>query len=298
MGDVYRDILEHILDGVYFTDLERHITYWNEAAEHVTGYARGEVLGRWCGGGLLSHVDPEGRSLCRTACPLAAAMRDGTALEADVYMHHKAGHRVPVHVRVAPIRGEDGVVTGAVEIFRDSTPLVERDAAIERLQDEAELCPTTKVGNRRYVEARLEASLDAFRHRGRPFGVLFIDIDHFKAVNDTYGHDVGDNVLRTVAATLTGSVRAEDCAGRWGGEEFVVLLRRLDGAQALAPLAERCRALIERSDIPIEHGTITVTASIGGTCVRDDDTAESILKRADALMYRSKQEGRNRVTVD
>ncbi|MFG0251896.1 MAG: GGDEF domain-containing protein, partial [Phycisphaerales bacterium JB038] len=118
------------------------------------------------------------------------------------------------------------------------------------------------------------------------------DIDHFKRFNDTFGHEVGDRVLQMVAKTLTHACRSYDLAGRWGGEEFVVLAGRGEEA-AVTALAERLRSLVAQSNLDCDEMQLGVTVSLGATVARPDDDAESLFERADRLLYQSKEAGRN-----
>ena len=121
-----------------------------------------------------------------------------------------------------------------------------------------------------------------------------MDVDHFKKVNDTYGHDTGDRVLRMVARTLGASLRSVDALGRWGGEEFVAVVSNATGEQ-LRVAAERCRALVAQSALEVGQHQVRVTISIGAALARAEDTTESLLERVDRSMYRAKVGGRNRV---
>jgi diguanylate cyclase (GGDEF)-like protein len=116
------------------------------------------------------------------------------------------------------------------------------------------LDPLTKLGNRRYGQMNLSGKLREFKRYGWPFGVLFIDIDKFKAVNDTYGHDAGDRVLRLVAATIRNGLRSSDVVVRWGGEEFVAIVASVD-EEKLRHVGEKLRVLVERSSISLEKET-------------------------------------------
>lgn len=117
----YEKLVDTVQDGVYFVNRERKITCWNEGAEHVSGYAAGEAIGRHCFDNFLGHVDECGRSLCMNGCPLSKVMLDGKAREAEIYLRHKEGHRVRVTVRVLPMRDSAGEIVGAVEVFSDTT---------------------------------------------------------------------------------------------------------------------------------------------------------------------------------
>jgi diguanylate cyclase (GGDEF)-like protein len=243
------------------------------------------------------HVDDKGVNLCLTRCPLEKAITEGVMVEGEVYFHHKEGHRLPALVRVTPIRDNEGRTVGAVEIFSDNSPRVQLAEKVEELEKMALLDPITRIGNRRYGDLSLVARLNELERYDWPFGVLFMDIDHFKKVNDLYGHDVGDRILRIVATTMINGLRSSDVVSRWGGEEFIALVPQVDIEQ-LKNVAEKIRLLVEKSSISIEGKNIEVTISIGATLARKDDTAETLIKRTDELMYRSKCEGRNRLSVE
>ena len=155
----------------------------------------------------------------------------------------------------------------------------------------------TGLGNRRCLDQQLRAGLEHWSRDREPFGLLFADIDHFNAINDRHGHQVGDEVLRVVAATLLHAVRATDSVARAGGEGFVVVLPHADAA-AVRGTAEQLRALVAQSSLVVDRRRVTATVSIGGTLIRPRDTAASLLHRADALLYAAKHAGRNRVHLD
>ncbi len=291
-----QELLDHLNDGVYFVDRTRTITFWNRGAQSITGWAPRDVIGRACPEAVLRHVDAEGNELCRTGCPLSATLADGKPHRADVFLHHKAGHRVPVRVEVVPVRDALGEVVGAVEVFTDQTERMEAIKRVEELTEIVFLDPLTGIGNRRYAEVVLEEKMAELSRYGFRFGVLFADVDRFKEVNDAYGHDVGDAVLKMVAATLARSARSLDFVGRWGGEEFVVLLSNVTDFN-LPLVADRARRLVEHSELPLADGPLRVTISVGATVVRKGEGAADVLKRADALMYEAKTAGRNRVVV-
>lgn len=294
--DLYRTIVENMQDGVYFVDRDRRITYWNRAAERITGYSATEVVGHGCADNFLVHVDATGRQLCEGSCPLAESMQDGRVHEAEVYLHHKQGHRLPVWVRTSPIVGPDGSFMGAVETFSDISVRLALREQVEVLRTLALVDPLTNLPNRRHLEAQVHARLEELRRSRVGFGMLFLDIDRFKEVNDRYGHAVGDQVLTVVGRTLSLSVRPFDVVGRWGGEEFAGIIAHADRAM-LSGVAERLRVLVAQSRAQTAEGELTITVSIGATLAEPGDKPDSLLRRADALMYASKAQGRNRVTV-
>jgi diguanylate cyclase (GGDEF)-like protein/PAS domain S-box-containing protein len=287
-------ILDNLYDGVYFVDRQRRIGYWNRGAERLTGFASREVLGTCCSDNILMHVDETGKSLCRESCPLAETMEDGTPREAEVYLHHKLGHRVPVLVRTSPVRNAQGEIAGGVEIFSANAGQLAVRERMEELEKAVLLDPLTEAGNRRLAESVMRANLNALERYRWPFAVLFLDVDRFKEVNDRFGHDVGDQVLRMVATTLRNSVRLSDVVCRWGGEEFVVLLMNPHPGEAKT-VAERIRALVESSSLSVERGRLTVTVSVGVAEARAGDAVNTLLRRADEALYRAKAAGRNQV---
>ncbi|MRR14440.1 diguanylate cyclase [archaeon] len=291
----YYELLVNLHDGLYCVDTERCIIFWNKAAEHLTGYSASEVVGSRCSDNILIHVDAEGKSLCTSGCPLANTMTDGINNDAEVYLHHKQGYRVPVRVRTMPLHDEQGEIVGGAELFSDNSAYHSLEQRTEELEKLSLLDPLTGLSNRRNVEFEFQARLQEMARFKTSFGVLFMDIDHFKAVNDTYGHDTGDLTLKTIGQTMTLISRPFDLVGRWGGEEFVCIIRNV-GMDELVKAGDRYRALIENTSVSLRQGDINVTVSIGATLALGDDTMESLVKRADSLMYQSKVSGRNRLT--
>lgn len=212
--DFYKRLLDNLHDGVYFVDRDRRITYWNGGAEKISGYRANQVMGSLCRDNLLNHVTESGMELCNSACPLAGTMEDGLPREADVFLHHSDGHRVPVHVRASPIKDDDGNIVGAVETFNSNAAFVETRRKLQRFQKAALIDPLTQTYNRRFINPRLKSLLDEHRNHGLPFGIVLGDIDGFKAVNDSHGHDIGDRVLLMVARTLRADLRKTDVVGR------------------------------------------------------------------------------------
>lgn len=291
-------ILDNLYDGVYFVDRNRVITYWNKGAERITGYRAEDVIGRSCGDGILNHVAADGTLLCTHACPLAATMQSGIPVEADVFLHHADGHRLPVLVRGAPLHDANGGVIGAVETFSQSSSVRSARRELDELRRAVRTDALTGIGNRAHLEGRLRGLVAEYAERPGEAAVVMADIDRFKAVNDVHGHATGDRVLRMVASTLRSSLRTGDTVGRWGGEEFVAILDDVRSTDDLRVVCEKLRRLVARSSLPIDGGHVAVTISLGATLLREGDTATSLMDRADRLLYHSKHAGRDRVSVD
>lgn len=183
-------------------------------------------------------------------------------------------------------------VSAALRVKSLQDKLRERNAQLEMASRTDAL---TGVHNRRHLEERLEEMLSAGRRHAQPVAVLIVDVDHFKSINDSFGHATGDVVLRLIVARMACSVRREDVVGRWGGEEFLVLGASTDGASAGA-LGERVRVAVGAAPVTIGGAEgVTVTVSVG--CAAGIEPAETLLRRADMALYEAKAQGRNRVVV-
>lgn len=292
----YLDILDNLCDGIYFVDTERRITFWNKAAERISGYKKEEILGKNCQSNLLDHIDREGHPLCLLGCPLYKSIFDGQRREAEVFLRHKDGQRIPVRVIIIPME-KNGVITGAIEIFTQNSPIVYDDNLIEHLSNLAMNDQLTGTPNRRKLSSCLEYRLLEFKNFARAFCVIFLDLDNFGDFNNRYGHELGDRLLITIAKTVTQNIQTPDLFGRWGGEEFLGIFE-ISRPHEGKVIAEKIRMLIERSEILNGQERLFVTASLGVAVARIDDTPDSIIERADGMMYQSKRKGKNCFTSD
>ena len=294
--DSYERILENLHDGLYLVDRNRVITYWNKAAEQISGFNANEIVGKSCSDNILTHIDNDGNCLCTGMCPLAATMADGKPRETVMYMHHNDGHRIPVSVRVSSLTDSNGNIIGGIELFTNISNQATNELKVKELEKLALLDNLTQLANRNYIERDIQSRYEAKIRYNMPFGILFIDIDHFKKVNDIYGHDVGDDVLKFVANTFVSNARPFDLYGRWGGEEFIGIIHDINGKE-LKLLGNRLRLLIKNSYIIHENKKLYVTISIGATLINENDTIDRLIKRADTLLYKSKAAGRNCLTI-
>lgn len=283
--------------GAFMVDTRRDITGWNPCAEELSGFSAGQVVGRNCGENILQSVDTSGRHLCHTDCPIARCLDEGTPGKISAYLHHADGRRIPTQVRVTPLRNEEGQLTGGMVLLQDMS---EMESVRLRLQELEHLClldTHTRLANRRCSEQELARLFSEKQRLGLEFGIIFMDIDHFKSVNDHYGHAAGDEVLRILAGTLRNISRPYDLWARWGGEEFVALIRNVTARQLLL-VADHAHTIISASRIRRTRQEIAVTVSMGATLARDADTPRELISRADALMYKAKQQGRNSIAHD
>lgn len=294
----YKTLLDNLSDGVYFVDRERRITYWNKAAEQLTGYQGTEVLGSKCSDNILVHTDDKGTQLCIDGCPLHKTLNDGLPRQASIYLLHKAGHRVPVNIKVMPILGKRGAIIGAIETFNDDSQTRLLNARIQELRQLAMIDELTNAGNRRYANITLRTRLAELKRYGWSFGVIFCDVDNFKSINDTYGHEVGDEVLKMVARTIAGNIRSQESNFfRWGGDEFLIIVSGVSGKQS-CDVAERCRILVSNSALPLDNKALRVTISSGVIMALVEDSTEGIMRRVDSLLRQSKKAGKNCCKTD
>lgn len=293
---IYRQMLNSLNEGVYFVDTDRKITFWNKGASLITGFSAEEVTGSYCHQNLLNHVDAEGNKLCFQGCPLQATLCDQMERSAQVFLHHKAGHRVPVQVKTMPLYDDADVFIGSIEVFSDQQKTIHTELTRDDLYSIAFTDALSEIPNRRFAEMQLKKNRLELEETGTPYSIAIIDIDFFKHVNDTHGHDIGDEIIRIVAKTLSRSVRSTDVVARWGGEEFILIMMGLT-ADSLPAVLEKVRMLVENSVYRSEALQLSVTVSIGGATAQIDRDPDDLFKQADRNLYQAKREGRNCVRV-
>lgn len=293
---VYHNILDQIRDGVYFVGRDKRILLWNRAAELITGFRHEEMLGQKCGQVSLSHVDSSGRLLCLHGCPIERAVETGVPIEADAFLLHKLGHRIPAKIKTSPLRDQRGALVGAVEVFRSTSAELRREELIAQLSELAMLDDLTLLPNRRHFDLQLDRRMAELGRFGWSFGVLMIDIDFFKKVNDSAGHHVGDEILRMVARTLSENCRGVDTVARWGGDEFAAIIANVRDDE-LRVVADKLRAMVEASAWRELGEDRKVTVSVGAAVARANETPVELMKRADEMLYAAKNGGRNCVCL-
>jgi len=286
------DLLDALFEGVYFVDSGRKIQKWNAGATGLTGYASDELLHRCCADNILNHVDEQGTELCKSGCPLQGTLQDGKPRQAHIYLRHKLGYRIPVMVRTTAVRDANGDVVGAVETFRERGEAEQAKARIAELEQVAFVDLVTGIPNRHFLETQLNRLLHQFESVGEIFSVCMLDVDHFKRANDEYGHEVGDKVLQTLAQTLLNSLRSTDMVGRWGGDEFVLLLPGT-GRERAKQVIERSRVLIAETGTPTAKGFLRATVSIGAVVAAAGDDRARLIQRVDQQLYMAKAKGKN-----
>lgn len=290
----YRAILESLPHGVYVVDRERKILFWNDGAENITGYLRQEVIGRYCPDNLLMHCDLTYQCLCGSECPLLSTMHDGRPRDAQLFLRHKNGERVPVRVRAVPLRDDAGTIIGAVESFdqQHSGPgrLVHPNAqAVHNHIDKL-----TGISDHVSTQTYLQACVSDFVEDRIPFSILRIAIDDLDGFRKTHGALAADRIVHMVAATLSKNLRDGDIAGHWAEDRFIAIL--LDCPPLLlTQMGAKLKLLSDAAAIPWWGDRLCITVSAGGATVRPEDTADSLLSRSEQALVTCLEGGGNRV---
>jgi diguanylate cyclase (GGDEF)-like protein/PAS domain S-box-containing protein len=281
--------LNSIGDAVMSSDVSGHVTYLNVAAESLTGWSREDAAGHPIED-VFRIVDATTRETARN--PLALAVRDNktVCLTPNCVLIRRDGIEVAIEDSAAPIHDRRGRVTGAVMVFHDVSTTRALSLRMSYLAQHDSL---TGLPNRTLLNDRLTQAISLAHRHQQKLAVLFLDVDRFKHINDSLGHDIGDRLLQSVAQRLCGCVRGSDTVSRLGGDEFVILLAEVAHAQDAAVCAEKILLALS-TPCCIDRHKLHVTASIGIVIYPDDGTdAETLMKHADFAMYHAKDCGRN-----
>lgn len=282
--------LDSIADAVLCIDAAGNVTYLNSVAESLLGWSREEAGGRPLNDVFLLVDGTTRRSPARNPLALAMERNAPVGLAANSVLVRRDGAEIAIEDSAAPIRGRDGAVVGAVMVFHDVSASRKVMARMSHLAQHDFL---TDLPNPVLLDDRIAQAIALARRHDKQLAVLFMDLDRFKDVNDSLGHDTGDQLLKSVAQRLKACVRGSDSVSRKGGDEFVVLLSEISHEEHAARSAEKIIAAVTAAH-PIDGGELQVTASIGiALYPRDGADAESLLKAADAAMYQAKAGGRN-----
>jgi diguanylate cyclase (GGDEF)-like protein/PAS domain S-box-containing protein len=286
----YRLLADYSHDVVVRMRADGQRLYVSPSAKDILGWEPDELLGsRW------DLIHPDDRAVQRDA--MARLLTSGQASTAIYRMRHKDGHYVWIEAVSRPLPSESG--DGTIDIIysgRDVSLRIAAEQALLASQRELETLARvdslTGLPNRRQFDERLALAAARSQRPGLPVALLYLDIDHFKQINDSHGHGVGDQVLRMFAKRLAGCVRAADLAARLGGDEFVVLVEDALLPEAAEIIARKLIAIMA-TDIVVDGTRVRATTSIGIAYCRFRTNAEDLMAAADAALYRAKEAGRN-----
>jgi diguanylate cyclase (GGDEF)-like protein/PAS domain S-box-containing protein len=286
-------LLDNMHDAVVFVDSGLRIQRWNRGAERLTGLAAASVTEHVWSPALVKLRDEQGAELRDVECPVNYAIQSGVQSLRRFTLTGRNGRPVQVDLHAVPVVDKDGVNHGATIVLHDASPEASLEKRCQSLHDRATKDPLTQVANRAEFDNALEIFVKEHLERGLPCSLIICDLDHFKKINDTYGHPAGDEALKAFAQLLKNFCHPGDLAARYGGEEFVLLCADCNNNLA-SDRAEEIRRTISEIPQPMLSGQ-PITASFGVTEVQYGDTPATMLRRADRALLQAKQRGRNLV---
>ena len=271
-GDLYRLLLDQMEEGIYIVDRDRRILYWNGGAERITGYYAHEIVGRLCQGDLLMHCDEAGKVMCGQACPLRDVMEHGAPHDCKLYLRHRHGHRIPVHIRSQAICEAGGERVGAVEVFEEATEAVLPDlsnlAAYDCLDETGAL-------RRPYGEMKARQATEALNLFGIPFAWLRIVLDDIDRLEHRYGQGMVDAAAKMICETVASNLKTLDWLTYWDRGEFRIEARGYSPRE-LEELRRTMQMLVSQSTLEWWGDAVKVTVSITSRMAERGDTLESL----------------------
>jgi diguanylate cyclase (GGDEF)-like protein/PAS domain S-box-containing protein len=281
--------LDSIGDAVIGTDSEGRVAYLNATAEKMTGWSREEARGRPLPE-VFRTIDADTREAAPNPVEFSARQNSLAGLPRHCILVRRDGFESAIEDSIAPIHDRDGNAMGAVMVVRDVSEARRRAVKLSHLANHD---PLTDLPNRMLLRDRLDQAIALARRHRRQVAVLYLDLDHFKHINDSLGHAVGDQVLQEVSRRLSAAVRRSDTVSRQGGDEFVILLSEVEHTRHATRHAEKIQAALSPPHIIAEH-ELRMNVSIGiSVFPADGHDAETLVACADAAMYDAKASGRN-----
>ena len=274
-------------EGVFVVNGKGGLLFMNKEAEKLLGWSFEEIKGKNIHNIIHTHVDSE-----KNQCLVMRSYLDNISEHSDdEIFQRKNGEIFPVSITASPIQTLEHH-GGAVVVFKDITHRKELEKKLKALALKDAL---TGLYNRGSFDTKLKDEFNRSKRYGRELSLLMLDIDFFKKVNDTYGHQAGDEALKAIADIISSTVRLTDYSARYGGEEFLVILPET-GREKAVEVAERIRLYIEEKEINVlEDKTIHLTVSIGVSTSSNCNSEEKLLKDVDSALYKAKEGGRNKV---
>jgi diguanylate cyclase (GGDEF)-like protein len=286
-------LLDNMYDAVVFVDASGRIVQWNRGAERLTGILGSGIRGQVWHPAMLEMADEKGRAVREADCPVQTAIRCGAQSLRRLSVRGRNRRPVAVDTHAIPVIDRRGNIGGAVLVLHDASSEISLERQCQNLHEKATMDPLTQVANRAEFDRVHVMFIEAHRQQRVACSLIMGDLDHFKRVNDTYGHQAGDDVIVSLATLLKSSCRPGDLVARYGGEEFVILCADCDNATA-AHRADQMRKAFSRL-VHEKMGGRSVTVSFGVTEIQPGDTPETMLRRADRALLAAKTKGRNTV---
>ncbi|MFA5576641.1 MAG: diguanylate cyclase [Tissierellaceae bacterium] len=292
IDSIIKIAIEQTAVSIIITDKHGNVQYVNPAFENITGYTFGEVIGG------NPRILKSGLTTDDVFDNLWETISSGRPWKGELINRRKDGSIYYEEARISPIINEKGEITNYLGIKQDITT---QKYLEEKLRQTSIRDPLTNAYNRGYVFERLYQSVEQYKREKGDFVVAILDLDHFKNVNDTYGHQAGDYVLREFSEILMSSIRTYDTLGRYGGEEFIILFHDSDKNKALE-IIERILESVRAYKFKYGDKEINITFSCGISnafeFTNEDITVKDLIDLADSRLYKAKDRGRNMIVID
>jgi PAS domain S-box-containing protein len=295
-SEIFRTVLNSLSMGVYLVGCDRKIVFWNHGAEKISGYLSQDLLGRVFRDKLLIQYDEEHDGKVAQACQLTEALRDGVMKEADVFLLHKEGYRVPVRVCAVPLRNELGKIVGAAESFEELRfPTIRSHRAMDPAMPFI-MNNTTGLPDMSSTRVKIQRALTEFKEHNVPICLLHLEIDGLDKLQAKGGKGPVECVRKVMAHTVTAALRPDDFVGCDDNNRFIAILRYCE-KHGINRVGDRIRTMVQCSEVDWWGDELSLTASVGGTVARSDDTVDTLIERARRAMEQSLTSGGDRVTV-
>jgi PAS domain S-box-containing protein/diguanylate cyclase (GGDEF)-like protein len=279
--EIYREILDGLQIGVSVLDLERKIVFWSDGAEHISGYARIDVLGHPCTQSIFLHCNQQSCKMCVEKCLLESALHEGRPVEAISFIHHKSGHRTPVRMWAAPLRARMGSFIGIIVTFDNQFALAEPDPNERSMQERGLVDKITGLPNQAIMRSHLQETLGSFSELGIPFGVILLEPRGLNEFLAKYGKEAERSILRVLAQNLRNTVWPTDYVGAWNQSQLLVILSGC-AEDALRAASRRIHKMTATATIQWWGEELSVAVDLHSAEARLGDTIETLLQRANA----------------
>jgi diguanylate cyclase (GGDEF)-like protein/PAS domain S-box-containing protein len=277
--EVYRDILNGLQIGVSVLDLQKKIVFWSDGAEQITGYARFEVLGHTCSDNILQHCNQLSCEMCDEKCPITAALHESRAIEAAGFVHHKSGHRTPVHTWSIPLRAKNGSIIGVIQTFDGQFGAVESDPKEHNLKQRGWLDEVTGLPNPAIMHSHLRETLGTFTEMHIPFCIILLDFPELDQFRARYGQGASRAMVQVLARTMRNTIWATDFVGRWNESQFLIILMGCD-EDALHAVSRRMLRMMAGATIMWWGEELSLRPTLGRAAAQNGDNLETLLQRS------------------
>lgn len=271
-------VLNYLDEGVYFTDINRNIIYWNSGAENILGYRAEEATQqRSCQ--VISHMSINGEKCCGERCPITKACVEGKPQQEDLFVTHKEGHLIFATVKTFPVYNKYGHLLGVIEVFSDNSQKKFGHDKVKALTQAAYMDSLSELYSKQYIESRLQTMLNEIPRKRESFGVLYINIVGFRAINELYGVSRADKLLKMLAKTLSSCITHPTILGRWHGASFIAIVDT-SKKSLLLMLADKIKSVVADAVFPMNEENLQITVTIGYAITQDLDSVDYLIERA------------------